>query len=309
MKQKRTYRVVDRKKQKFLTIGILVCAAVFAVCAFLLIRYGLQYRSAQEASQELRDIYRAETAAPTADITAPAETAAPSLAPAATPFTAPQMTLAPWSAAYPLNPYLAVRSPFVDLQKKNPDIVGWLTIDGLLDEAVVQRDNEYYLKRDYLKRNNDNGALFLDETCSLRSRPPLYVVYGHNMKSGAMFGKLHDFEHLSYYQQHPFLTFNTQYENGDFVIFSVCDLSVPMIASALNLYTRMDEQKYLDLIREIQIASLYTSVLPMNEQDQLLLLVTCTGNDDTRRVVAARRLRDSERREDVAALIREVRNK
>lgn len=314
-KQKRMYRLARRRVQKMLTVGILGCAVVFAVCSFLLIRYGLQYRKAQEASRELRDIYRAETAAPAeaAESTVPATpvpaTAAPSMAPAATPFTAPQMTLAPWSTAYPLNPYLAVRSPFVDLQKKNPDIVGWLTIGGLLDEAVVQRDNEYYLKQDYLKRSNDNGALFLDEGCSLKSRPPLYVVYGHNMKSGAMFGKLHDYEHLSYYREHPFLTFNTQYENGEFVIFSVCDLPVSVIASALNLYNRMDTQKYLDFIREVQVVSIYTSVLPMNEQDQLLLLVTCTGNDDTRRVVAARRLRDSERREDVAALIREVRNK
>ena len=312
MKKKRIYRFVDRRKQKWLTAGIILCAAVFAVCAFLLIRYAVQYRQAGEASQALQEIYHAEEIHEPLPTAAPAHSASPVptavLLPAATPLHAAETTPAPWQGNYPLNPYLAVRSPFTELQKKNPDIIGWLTAEGLLDQAVVQRDNEYYLKRDYLKKSNDNGALFLDEACSLRTRPPFYMIYGHNMKSGAMFGALHSYGHLSYYKQHPLLTFNTQYEEGTFVIFSVCDLPVSTLAKGLALYRKMDERKYLDFIREIQIQSLYSSVLPMNEQDQLLLLVTCTGDDNSRRVVAARRLRDTETAQSVTALIGQVRS-
>ena len=169
MKKKRTYRVISKRKRALFTVGIVLCAVVFAVCAFLLIRYGIQYRQAKEASRKLQEIYHAEaiTSAPPAATPAPSQPPIP--APAATPFHAAAATLAPWQGNYPLNPYRAVRSPFITLKKKNPDIIGWLTAKDMLDEAVVQRDNEYYLRRDYQGKNNDNGALFLDESCDLAS--------------------------------------------------------------------------------------------------------------------------------------------
>lgn len=79
MKKKRTYRVISRKKRALFTVGIILCIAVFAVCAFLLIRYGIQYRQAKEASRKLQEIYHAEaiTSAPPAATPAPSEPPAP----------------------------------------------------------------------------------------------------------------------------------------------------------------------------------------------------------------------------------------
>lgn len=55
---------------------------------------------------------------------------------------------------------------------------------------MVQRDNTYYLNRDYLGYHNDNGAIFLDMGCDLTGNPKALILYGHNMKTGAMFGNL-----------------------------------------------------------------------------------------------------------------------
>ena len=41
------------------------------------------------------------------------------------------------------------------------------------------------------------------------------------------------------------------------------------------------------------------TVLAVDEEDQLLLLITCTGDDTERLVVAARRLRDGEREDSL----------
>ena len=47
----------------------------------------------------------------------------------------------------------------------------------------------------------------------------------------------------------------------------------------------------------------------MNEQDQLLLRVTCGGDDDSRRVVAARRIRDTETAQSVTAMLQQVKTR
>ena len=69
------------------------------------------------------------------------------------------------------NPYALIQKRFERIRRQNQDIIGWLTIDDLLDMAVVQRDNTYYLNRDYQGYHNVNGAVFLEESCDLRTRP------------------------------------------------------------------------------------------------------------------------------------------
>lgn len=59
-----------------------------------------------------------------------------------------------------------------------------------------------------------NGAIFLDESCDLSTRPYTLMLYGHNMKSGAMFGNLRNYENLTYYKNNPFIKFDTAYEDG-----------------------------------------------------------------------------------------------
>jgi len=95
-----------------------------------------------------------------------------------------------WPTFYADNPTKRVSSIFYQLQAQNEDIIGWLKIDDVLEEAVVQRDNEYYLTHNALKQKSVTGALFLDENCDLDTVPTQMLIHGHNMKEGAMFGSL-----------------------------------------------------------------------------------------------------------------------
>ena len=47
----------------------------------------------------------------------------------------------------------------------------------------------------------------------------------------------------------------------------------------------------------------------VNTDDQLLLLVTCNGDDTERRIVAARRVRDGESEDGLTRVVRNTRNK
>ena len=78
------------------------------------------------------------------------------------------------------------------LMSVNPDYKGWLYIDGIvINYPVVQcGDNDYYLDHTFYGQQNPNGCLFLDYRHDLSRDNYNTLIYGHAMKTGAMFGLL-----------------------------------------------------------------------------------------------------------------------
>lgn len=289
-----------------------ICAllCVFVYCAWQLGAYGVEYLQSRAASDALRDAYYEEltetvpaTATPTAT---PSPTPTPTPQPGATPAPTPTPMRELPRVKYPGNEFGLARSNFIKMRRQSPDIVGWLTIEDMIDEAVVQRDNEYYLTRDHRGYHNKNGAIFMDETVDLSTRPYTIILYGHNMKTGLMFGGLRNYENISFYRANPFITFNSAQEDGRYVIFAVATIGVKSSNwKFVNLWqlssTTIATRK--TAIEQLRTRSLYRSGIEVREDDQLLLLVTCVENDDERRVVAARRIRDGEKEADLQKLV------
>ena len=283
--------------------GALLAAVSVGLAVFALVKlvgYGADYASSRRTADELRKAYQAETpvpeitAAPTAEPSSlPQATPAPTAAPAAT-------TLA--EMRYPNNPRLEISDRFKKLRQQNRDIVGWLTIGDLLDEAVTQRDEDYYMTHDALGKKNVNGAIFLDSGISLKTRPYTYILYGHNMKTGAMFGCLRNFENIAYYHSNPFITFDTMYESGRYVVFAVGTVNiVEKVRNYVDLFSlRFNSiQEREAAIRALINSSVFSGAVDVRPDDQLLLLVTCVDYDNERRVVAARRVREGENENDL----------
>ena len=283
------------------------CAVVFVISGFLLVRYFSSTIVGRRASRQLETVYSA--AMESTEL--PAATAAPSPTPTAAPVSAAVQPTHPpavqqpitafWPDRYPGNPSLRVSSVFYELQRQNPDIVGWLKIDGVLEEAVVQRDNSYYLTHNALGQRSLTGALFLDESCDLRTVPSQVLIHGHNMKEGAMFGSLKKYKvkDASFYRAHPYIDFNTIYENGRYVIFAVSEVDI-----------RYGKHDYLPFWRDVRFSntdtftqyvqtarnlSHYRCNVDVQPGDRLLTLSTCTGNDDNKRlIIMARKIREGE---------------
>lgn len=311
----RKYRCISRRGRvlRLLTAVCLCCVAVF--CAVNLIRYALDARHARLASDALREVYYSPDTEPPSASIAPAPTATPTPAPigkaTAVPAYAPPPNMLP-AVRYPDNPSAAVSSRFKKLQRQNSDIIGWLNIPDMLDEAVVQRDNSYYLNRDYRGYHNANGAIFLDEACQLDTRPYTLILYGHNMKTGAMFGNLRNYENLHYYKNNPFIAFDTAYEDGSYVIFSVATIDVTpggLRYVDLAALSSLPIEPRQAAITALKMRSIYQSSLDVQADDQLLLLITCTKDDNERRVIAARRIRTDETREALNSVIQQTAKK
>jgi sortase B len=283
-------------------LALLVVSSALVVFGLTrLIGYGRDLIASRRTSEELRQVYHAQTPI------VPAETVPPTALPvtAAPTITVAQITPAPTSVSdpklgaitYPGNPQLRVSSRFKALRKENKDIIGWLTIGKMLDEAVLRRDNEYYMTHDARGEKNVNGALFLDASIPLQTRPHTLMIYGHNMKSGAMFGCLRNYDNISFYRNSPFLSFDSLYEQGRYVVFASGIVSLDESRRhcvdfyALGSDKIQERQKAIDALIA---ASLHTCTIDVRPEDQLLVLVTCVERDDERRVVAARRIRDGE---------------
>ncbi len=193
--RKRIEEAAARKKRRRL-----ILAAVFALMIIYsvirLIAYGAEYYSSRETSQALYELYEepteAVTVTPTAAPTAVPVTAAPQQE-MATPEPEPTQSVFLPPVPYPDNPNLQVSERFRKLKKKSSYIMGWLSVDQL-EEAVGLKDNTFFLTHDINGKKNANGAIFTDSSINLLTRPYTVFLFGHNMKSGNMFGRLRKYK-------------------------------------------------------------------------------------------------------------------
>lgn len=64
---------------------------------------------------------------------------------------------------------------------------------------VQGNDNDYYLTHTFDKQSSANGCLFEDSRINSGLSSNHVIIYGHNMRNGAMFGKLKSYENSSFY--------------------------------------------------------------------------------------------------------------
>jgi sortase B len=71
-------------------------------------------------------------------------------------------------------------------------------------------DEEYYLERGFDGSSDKNGCLILDTDSCLDPLTTNLIIHGHNMKSGAMFGNLTDYEDPEFYNEHKEIILYTE---------------------------------------------------------------------------------------------------
>lgn len=139
-------------------------------------------------------------------------------------------------------------------------------------------DNEYYLRRGFDRFYAVGGTLFLDERCSVSADAPTanWLIYGHNMHDGSMFGQLVRYRDEDFYKAHPTFTFDTLYEGGTWQVVAAVDTALG--ADTLPYYTFFDADTKLDWqhrVRAITEKALYDTGVKPEYGAQLLTLSTC----------------------------------
>ena len=81
---------------------------------------------------------------------------------------------------------------YAKLHTENEDMVGWLEIPGTSINYPVMQEagNEYYLHHDFYGEEDRHGCLFVKDIADVDTPGDCFIIYGHNMKDGTMFGDL-----------------------------------------------------------------------------------------------------------------------
>ena len=183
---------------------------------------------------------------------------------------------------------------YAPLYAQNPDLFGWLRIPGTVIDYPVMftpEEPEYYLRRDFEGRESLSGTLFMDGAC-----PPegdFCLIYGHNMKNGAMFGSLIRYADAAFYEAHPTILFDTLYETREYTVFAAFYSQVlPEDGSnAFRYYNYTDlsdPEVFADYVEQVRRVSLIDTELRPVWGDALITLSTCSYHaGDGRFVVVA----------------------
>lgn len=199
---------------------------------------------------------------------------------------------------------------FAELYAANQDLVGWIHIDNTnIDAAVVHKpsdkdsDNDFYLRRNFYKKDNKYGCLFLDKYNTGNTLDRNNTIYGHNMMDGLSFAQLEKYYTVSGYKESPFIEYSTLFGDYKFKVFAAFvtnGLSTGDNGYLFNYPTVFFEsdEKFESFIDNIKQRSLFSTGVDVNKDDKLLILSTCSyeieQNQMGRLAVVARLVRDGE---------------
>lgn len=191
---------------------------------------------------------------------------------------------------------------YMPIFQENSDFAGWIKIEGTkIDNPVMltKADKTFYLNRNFNKQEDINGTLFMDARTDLTERSTNIIIYGHNMKSGQMFGGLKKYLKEDYWQSHKQITFDTIYEKGTYEIVAVCLAQVQNQDSENFRYYDFiqadTEEEFQTFIQNIKELSVFADQEMPVFGDELLTLSTCNNYVENGRLfLVAKKCRDAE---------------
>jgi sortase B len=172
------------------------------------------------------------------------------------------------------------------LQKINPDVCAWLTVnDTNIDYPVVQGEtNSEYLNQAVDKSFSLSGSIFLDSENANDFSDPYSLIFGHHMDGEIMFGEIPYFLESDYFNSHTsgvlFTLEHTYYiqwfaclktESYDLKIYNPTAYSNQSSISVLLDYIKSNATQYRDV--------------GVSTSDSIVALSTCYDASTNGRVV------------------------
>lgn len=178
-----------------------------------------------------------------------------------------------------------VEHPYRESFLANADMAAWLQIPGTAIDYPVMwtpRDEEYYLRRGFDGSSNRNGCLILDTDSCVSPLTTNLIIHGHNMKSGAMFGTLSDYESEAFYLEHKNLSLYTREVRRNYEIIAVFHSQVykksDTVFKFYQFFQADTEAEFDDFYQNIRSLSLYDTGVTAEFGDHFITLSTCANH-------------------------------
>lgn len=265
---------------------IAVFAAVFLLCAYFLADYFMDSRQRQNEFASLADLVeqvqqeqeQTKTTDPAETETAPADSG---LVQVTNPETGETVD---------------VLKEYAQLYLMNNHLVGWMELEGTkLNYPVMQTPDstDYYLHKGFDRSYSAHGCLYAREECDVGAPSDNITVYGHNMKDGSMFAPLFKYENKRFWEQNPYITFDSLTEHRTYQVMAVFYTTASEGEGfAYHLFEdAADEAEFYDFVDTCKELAIYDTGVTASYGDKLITLSTCEySRTNGRFVVVAKRV-------------------
>lgn len=189
----------------------------------------------------------------------------------------------------------------IELQKENPEVVGWLEIEGTnISYPICQADNnDYYLTHSYRKEKVTGGSLFLDKNYDFTIPSSNLLIYGHRNTKGLLFEDLIKYQDENFYNDHKIIRFTTATEDSTYEVMAAFNSRV-YYQDETNVFryyyfvNAENKSEYDEFVENCKKSSLYETGVTAEYGDQLLTLSTCEYTQkDGRFAVVARKIENN----------------
>lgn len=262
--------------QVWFALLIFSCAVFILSATMLMLHYGQAFRE-ERALKRLAALVADNTALPPSP-----DGSTPEL-PATTPI-----------------PVQAFQKPVIleqyrELHEQNPDMVGWIKIDGtVIDYPVMHTSDDFYLSHGFDKAESKSGVPFIDKRCTVEPFGTNTIIYGHHMKNGTMFAGLENYEDEDYYKEHPTIRFDTLYTQQEYEIITVFKSQIYRKSDSVfkhyDFLNAEDAAAYNEYIANIKALSLYDTGVTATYGDELITLVTCAYHTENGQFVVVAKM-------------------
>ncbi len=172
---------------------------------------------------------------------------------------------------------------------------GWIKIEGTNVDYPVMQNEDYYLNRDFYKKNSESGVPYVAKYCKLEISDNT-IIYGHHMKDGSMFADLCKYESFEFCKSHPIVEISTL-ENGKVVKnnYQICYcLKTQANEEGFMFYCYYDlsnEEMFENFKDNCEKLKLYDTGERISKGDKLITLCTCEySQPDGRFLVIAKKI-------------------
>ena len=171
---------------------------------------------------------------------------------------------------------------FSQLLEINPDVCGWLTMDGTqIDYPIVQGENNFtYLNKDVYGEFALAGSIYLDSRNNRAFTDPFSLLYGHHMADHKMFGDLDLYKDAEFFAENTTGTLILPDQTYKLEVFSCLLVGAdedkifePIMWKDYNI------SRFLKWTREISLhidEDIMTELEQTKEPIQILCLSTCS---------------------------------
>lgn len=189
-----------------------------------------------------------------------------------------------------------LRHDFFALAEENKDIYAWIQMpDTKVDYPVLQSEED----NRYLDTNIDGtkgypGCIYSNKCNSKEFTDYITVLYGHNMKSGDMFGTLDYFYEEDFFDNYGTYTVETPEACRTYSVYAAVNYNDKLIPAYYDVKSSAGRDEFVKSLEECKGNSktYFNDAVEISGEDKVLVLSVCISGQDDRRYLIVSKLEE-----------------